>query len=501
MNNLRATFSNEQSDGRVDNKTQEDVVIIDCLSINLQGNQEFEIDVIKLNRLLDNIKETGSLWLLMNHIRWSDILNPYGFAISEHIINQKWYLRNIITWFIPNIEKTERLNNRYIHIYFFVKNFKNYYFNKDLIREKHIWKGVEWGKREDRYNPLGKDPGNLWLMTEDDGKGKIIQHVPLSIDAVLHRIKLVACPDNGEINIYSNKNINSKLNIFPIEKIIKKNKHVVQKCEVTTNSKLKKNEELIYKVINRTSEHMIDLDNEAVDLIVTSPPYWDLKNYAIQDQIGFSETYEIYLTRLGTVFQECFRVLNSKGSFWLNINNKMYKNSLMMIQYDFIKLCAKIGFKLWDVVIWHKSVSGPAPANNLTDKFEFVLVFYKESGFYFNKQYEFEKCDYLISALKSMGNVWNINRFWGTIGKNYPHPAMFPDELIKRIVEFGSIENDLILDPFLGSGTTLIVAKQMKRSCVGYEINSDYFHILKKRIFEENLENLFDQDKKVQFIN
>lgn len=164
-----------------------------------------------------------------------------------------------------------------------------------------------------------------------------------------------------------------------------------------------------------------------------------------------------------------------------------------MIQYDFYKQCTKIGFKLWDIVIWHKSVSGPAPNNNLTDKFEYVLVFYKNPGFFFNNLYEKQKVDYLISSINSMGNMWNINRFWGSIGKNYPHPAMYPDELIERILSIGTIKGDLVLDPFLGSGTTMVVSKKLQRSCTGYEINPDYFAILNKRIEDEKLDGLFHQ--------
>jgi len=481
----------------------QDAIILDLFSLNSNCDEDFEIDTTRLNSLLCNVKQSGSFWIIASHIKLNDQTKPLGFELAGYIINQGWFLRNIITWFIPNNKNhSEKLTNRYAHIYFFVKSLNNYYFNKDLIREKHIWKGIEWGNRPDRYHPLGKDPGNVWLMTEDDGKGKKTKHVPLSFDMVINRIKLATCPKDGNLILYSNRATTAnKVNILPINDFIKnKTKQKVPNLKMTSSIKTNTRQKPTYKVINRTSEKMIDLRNEEVDLIVTSPPYWDMKNYCVKDQIGYTESYELYLSRIKKVFRECYKVLNKKGTFWLNINTKMYNKSLRMIPYDFYKQCIEIGFKLWDIVIWHKSVSGPVPDNNLTDKFEYVLVFYKKAGFYFNKEFESKKCDYLVHNLKSMGNIWNINRFWGTIGKNYPHPAMYPDELVERILNIGSVEGDLVLDPFLGSGTTLVVAKKLLRSCVGYEINSDYFAILNKRLLEEKLEDLFNQDQKVQFV-
>jgi len=479
----------------------QDLIILDLSSAILKENQDFNIDIPKLDNLLEILKQSGSFWLIAGHARLCDRLQPKGFEIAEYIINQGMFLRNIIVWFMPN-DKTfaERLTNRYVHIYFFVKDPHSYYFNKDLIREKHIWKDVEWGKRSGRYNPLGKDPGNVWLMTEDDGKGNKTSHIPLSFDTVIERIKKATFPKNGKMRLYTNRIVISKNCTYPAKDFIKSHNVKKQITKITSTEKKPVNKELRYKIFKRTSEKMVDLRDREVDLIVTSPPYWNMKDYNIKNQIGHSESYELYLARIKKVWQECFRVLSKKGTFWLNVNTKIHNKSLQMIQYDFYKQCVDIGFKLWDIVIWHKSVSGPAPDNNLTDKFEYVLLFYKAPGFYFNLPYEKTDSDYLIPFLKNMGNVWNINRFWGSIGKNYPHPAMYPNELIERILNLGSVKNDLILDPFLGSGTTLVVAKRLGRACIGYEINSDFFTILNRKLEEDNIDTLFNQGQKVQYV-
>lgn len=480
----------------------QDVIILDLFSCNPEGKNNIVINKCQLYKILSSLRETGSLWLIANHIRQNMELIPYGFELAEIISQQGFSLRNIITWFIPNsVNEQRRLTNRYAHIFFFVKDRNKYYFNKDIVREKHIWKGVEWGNRSGRYNPLGKDPSNVWLQTEDDGRGHITKHKPLSFTEVINRIKLLSLPLDGNITIYSDSNIKlDGANVFPINELASFNSHVTKEMNISEVKTSKEEQKLIYRVFNKSSESMSDIEGGKVDLIVTSPPYWDMKNYETKDQIGYSESYDAYLLRIKRVWEECYRVLSDKGTFWLNINTKTHNKKIRMIHNDFIKQCLDIGFKLWDIIIWHKSVSGPAPNNNLTDKFEYILAFYKSPRFYFNKDYEYTKNDYLIPRVKTMGNMWNINRFWGSIGKGFPHPAMYPDELIERILHIGSRKGDLVLDPFLGSGTTLIVAKKLLRSCIGYEINSDYFAILKKRLYDEKLENLFNVNENVVFV-
>jgi len=489
-----------KSSKRVSQPPTYDVVILDLFSCNPDGENNTMVHEYLLYKILSSLKETGSLWLIANHIRNNMELIPYGFELAEIISKQGFFLRNIITWFIPNsINEQQRLTNRYAHLFFFVKDVNSYYFNKDLAREKHIWKDIEWGHRSGRYNPLGKDPSNVWLQTEDDSRGNITNHIPLSFKDMINRIKMLSLPQDGNIAIYSDNDVGFDGAIVCPTRELVSLVRMNQKEAKTPNIRKSIVGQKSYKVLHKSSEIMNELNDGEVDLIVTSPPYWDMKNYGIRDQIGYSESYAIYLSRIKAVWRECYRVLSEHGTFWLNINTKTHDKTIRMIQYDFVKQCIDIGFRLWDIVIWHKSVSGPAPDNNLTDKFEYVLIFFKNPDFCIHTDYANNKCDYQIPSLNTMGNVWNINRLWGSIGKGFPHPAMYPDELIERILELGTVEGDLVLDPFLGSGTTLIVAKKLSRSCIGYEINSDYFSILKKRLYDTKLENLFNLNENVSF--
>ena len=140
------------------------------------------IDKIKfdnINKFVeDRLNEDGTVWILSNNQYKNKILQIKSFYICNSL--RGLLLKNIILFY--NNKKNRRnifFNDSIEHILFFSKS-KKFYLNKDPIREKHIWKDVEWGKRKKNYNPKGKDPGNVWIKTNDDGKGNITEHIPLN---------------------------------------------------------------------------------------------------------------------------------------------------------------------------------------------------------------------------------------------------------------------------------------------------------------------------------
>ena len=242
-----------------------------------------------------------------------------------------------------------------------MKDLNSMYFNKDFIREKHIWKDVEWGKRSKNYNPKGKDPGNVWIPTEDNGKGKITHHIELSIEDVLSRcIGSTTLP--GE-KVYIEISTKFDVNKLPERnykvKVFNKPKSTNYNYKYdSANSHLHKSKNNSYEVFFDTSENMKQIESNTVDLLVTSPPYWDIKNYFKEGQIG-KESYETYLNRLASVWSECYRVLNDTSSMWININIISKNKKPILIPNDIIKQCEQIGFKFRDIVIWHKSSGIP----------------------------------------------------------------------------------------------------------------------------------------------
>ena len=229
-----------------------------------------------------------------------------------------------------------------------------------------------------------------------------------------------------------------------------------------------------------TSEDMFQLEDKSIKLMITSPPYWDLKNYEVDDQIGYKEDYQTYLFRLYRVWLETYRVLRDDGFAIININTKSYKKSLVLIPNDFIKQMKEVGFKFIDLHYWHKS-SGIPRVNNLGDHFEYFLIFSKSSK---PKMNNFNFFDYKHEQIIPRTNIWNINKKFGSVGKKFMvHPAIFPVSYIERMIEIFTKEHDLVLDPFLGSGTTLIASIRMKRYCIGYELNRDgYYPMINHRL-------------------
>lgn len=385
-----------------------------------------------------------------------DVIN-YATSINYEYVNTIVY---------PTRDKnTVSFNDNVAYIVWLCKNKKNMFFNKDLIREKHIWKDVEWGKRTKNYNALGKDPGNVWIPTIDDGKAHIVGHVLMSEKDVFNRIiKMTESENSYEI-------INGKL-----ADMVKKTysvKHQVKGFD----------RELRAEVYFSTSENMNCVANNSIKTIVTSPPYWDLKDYYKDGQIG-QESYEQYINRMSKVWNECFKKLTYDGSLWININIRVHNNKVILIPYDIINSCKKIGFYYKGIVIWHKSSGIPAGPKNICDHHEYVLVFSKNEDFIVNSDVQSQIRDYKNDDI-NYGAFWNINRKAGSVGKKYKHPAIYPNDLVSRIVGLSSDRKDIVLDPFLGSGTSLIASINEDRLFVGYEYNEGFKELMSERFSKE----------------
>ncbi len=240
-----------------------------------------------------------------------------------------------------------------------------------------------------------------------------------------------------------------------------------------------------HKIIFSTSEDMSKINNDSVKLMITSPPYGDLKNYETEGQIGYKESYEKYLDRLNKVWKETFRVLVNGGTCIININTRTINGKALLIPYDFIKQLTEIGFVFRDMHYWHKS-SGIPRINNLGDHFEYFIIFTKGDNVNIN---EISFFDYKIDNVNIKSNIWNINKKFGSVGKKYMvHPAIFPLDYIKRMIQVFTQPKDLVLDPFLGSGTSLLASMLTDRSFIGYELNKEgYLPMIIDRLNEFNL--------------
>ncbi len=333
-------------------------------------------------------------------------------------------------------------------------------FNKDAIREKHIWKDVEWGKRTKNYNPKGKDPGNVWIPTEDDGNANITEHILLDDAGVIDRLLVMS--DCGEDYLLVQEEIAPMHTEFSEKDASATTTAWSSSC-----------------VIFKSSENMDDVPEGSVQLAVTSPPYWNLKDYFKEGQIG-QESYEVYLSRMKTVWSQCYHKLSENGSLWININTRVQNGRVITIPHDFVKMCREIGFYYKGVIIWHKSSGIPTGDKNIVDRHEYVLIFSKDENFVVNRNVFSQFADYKNDQMNG-GAFWNINRKAGSVGKKYIHPAIYPNDLVSRIIQLTTDVGNVVLDPFLGSGTSLIAAEQTDRRCIGYEFNEGFEELMQSR--------------------
>ena len=252
-----------------------------------------------------------------------------------------------------------------------------------------------------------------------------------------------------------------------------------------------------HKIIIGDARDMREVKDESIHLIITSPPYWQLKDYGSDQQIGFNDSYEDYINNLNIVWDECFRVLQDGCRLCINIGDQFARSvyygryKIIPIRTEIIKFCETIGFDYMGAIIWQKQTtmnttggatvmgSFPYPRNGILKiDYEFILIF-KKPG----KSPEVSKDIKEKSRLSKEEWSEYFSGHWNFNGeKQTKHLAMFPEELPKRLIKMFSFIGDTILDPFLGSGTTTLAAKNLGRNSIGYEINKKFLQIIKEKI-------------------
>ncbi len=237
--------------------------------------------------------------------------------------------------------------------------------------------------------------------------------------------------------------------------------------------------------------------DESVHLIITSPPYWQLKDYGTNDQIGYHETYESYINNLSLVWKECHRVLHSGCRLCINIGDQFARSvyygryKVIPIRTEIIKFCETIGFDYMGAIIWQKVTttnttggatimgSFPYPRNGILKlDYEFILLFKKQG----NAPKPTREQKELSVISKEDWNTYFSGHWYFAGAKQEGHIAMFPEELPARLIKMFSFAGDTVLDPFLGSGTTSMAARNLGRHSIGYEINENFIPTIRKKL-------------------
>lgn len=255
-----------------------------------------------------------------------------------------------------------------------------------------------------------------------------------------------------------------------------------------------------------TTEMVRQLPDDTFQCAVTSPPYWGVRDYGVDNQIGAEPDLYQYIERLVAVFRELRRALKPDGTFWLNIGNTyssggrkwrdvddknkgramsyrpptppgLKKKDLIGVAWLLALACQKDGWYLRNDIIWHKPNGQPESVKDrLTVSHEYLFMFSKSERYYFDQDAIKENTSNGNSR-KNKRTVWSIN----TEPCPEAHFAVFPGALIRPCILAGSKKGDIVLDPFYGAGTVGIITKELDRKCVGIELNDDYLNIAEKR--------------------
>lgn len=255
-----------------------------------------------------------------------------------------------------------------------------------------------------------------------------------------------------------------------------------------------------HRLILGDSREMPELADASVHLVVTSPPYWSIKDYDHPVQVGTGETYEEYISSLGEVLAECHRVLHPGCRAAVNIGDQYLRASehgryrVQPIHADLTRVGRDIGFDFMGNIIWRKisntTTSGGGSwmgstyhpkDGHVTYEHEYILLFRKR-GSWPQPDVEAKKRSRLTKQQRSkwFRGMWEIPPV-----RQDGHIAKFPLELPRRLIKMYSFHGETVLDPFLGSGTTAAAAALEGRNSVGYELNASYRVLFEETVREE----------------
>jgi site-specific DNA-methyltransferase (adenine-specific) len=285
------------------------------------------------------------------------------------------------------------------------------------------------------------------------------------------------------------------------------------------------------------------INDNTIDCCISSPPYWGLRDYGVNGQIGNELNFKDFIKNLVELYSEIYRVLKPTGTCFINLgdtyngtkhgNTETNKNpklvtdsfkkekvkeiqdkSLLMIPERFAIEMIDLGWVLRNQIIWYKPNQMPQSATDrFTVDFEKIFFFVKQSaGYYFKQQLEpytkpmerwggenleakgksfrdkgTGQTTYRNRNMRPNPDGKNMRTVWSINTESFPdaHFATYPQKLVKRMIESGCPENGIVLDPFMGAGTTAVVAKKLNRNYLGFELNPKYKFIAENRLIKE----------------
>lgn len=262
--------------------------------------------------------------------------------------------------------------------------------------------------------------------------------------------------------------------------------------------------ETLHQLILGDARDLSFIETESVHLVVTSPPYWTLKRYNEREgQLGHVADYEQFLAELEKTWRECYRILTPGGRLVCVVGDVCLsrrafgRHVVVPLHADICVMCRKIGFDNLNPIIWHKIANASFEVENGTkflgkpyepnaiikNDIEFILMQRKPGAYRKPTQRQRD----LSRFTKQEFDAW-FRQFWTLTGaSSKKHPAPFPLELATRLVRMFSFVGDTVLDPFCGTGTTMLAAMKCERNSIGVEVDPAYCRLTRDRLWQEGV--------------
>lgn len=226
-----------------------------------------------------------------------------------------------------------------------------------------------------------------------------------------------------------------------------------------------------------------------IQTTITSPPYFDMKDYGVDNQVGYGQEYSDYLNDLKIIFKQVYDATKDDGTLWIVIDTFKRNNAIVPLPFDLAYQLKNVGWLLQDIIIWKKDKTVPWTSKGFVQrKFEYVLFFSKTPVFKYNKDrvrvYDTRQLkkwwvkypERYNPRGKALDEIWEFPiPVQGSWGNEYiRHFCPLPKDMVANMISISSDENDIVLDPFAGSGTVLSQSAYMNRQYIGFELNDEY---------------------------
>lgn len=262
---------------------------------------------------------------------------------------------------------------------------------------------------------------------------------------------------------------------------------------------------IIYNADSRDISKLLSNDIH-IQTTITSPPYYDMKDYGVEGQIGYGQKYENYLKDIKSVFEQVYQFTNNDGTLWIVIDTFKRNGSIVPLPFDLARSITEIGWLFQDIIIWKKDKTVPWSNNGFTQrKFEYILFFSK------SKQCKIHKDNVRVFDTNHLKKWWvkyperynpkgkALDEIWefpipvqGSWGNQYiRHFCPLPKAMVSNMIQISTDEGDIVFDPFAGTGTVLSQSAYMNRKYIGFELNASYINR-----FKEYLDESIEQGKK-----